>query len=633
MKYFLYIRKSTDEDDRQVLSLEAQEAELREFAQKERLNIVSVFRESQTAKDPGRPVFNEMLLKIENGEADGIISWHPDRLARNSVDGGKIIFLLDSEKIKFLKFPTFWFESTPQGKFMLNIAFGQSKYFVDNLSENVKRGLRQKLRRGEWPACAPLGYLNDLRNHTIIPDPDKFKLVRKVFELYATGDYSLKDIRNKMVSIGLFTRKGNPLALATIQRLLKNSFYYGLFKYNGEMHQGKHKPMIAKKLFEKCQNVMAYRGRPQKRKVREFAFRGLFFCGECGCSFTSEVQKGHNYYRCTKKREKCGQKYIREEILDKQISDIIQKVSLPESWYDEMILELEKDSEQEYQDSVVFVQNLKSDIEKCENKLDKLLDEKLDGTIDKEEYIAKKNKILNKKLDFEEKLKDFERKGSHWLEPAKNFILEVKQAKNIASQENLSVKRDFLKKIGSNRILRDKRVGLNVNLPWQIAYETPSVARARGEGGAERTVMLGGRDSNSRPIGYTLSPVFTEVWTISSPSSTFPNNIGKNCPKDRTLGCEALPVLTISKKSTPVQSPILKQGLGGIVSEPFLIDTRTWLQVPLAFLALGFLILRESYRGNFHFLNETIHSVFIQAFLHGAAKSQPTALPLSYHRI
>ncbi|MDP2649684.1 MAG: recombinase family protein, partial [bacterium] len=398
-KYFLYIRKSTDEDDRQVLSLEAQETELREFAQKERLNIVSVFRESKTAKDPGRPIFNEMLLKIENGEADGIISWHPDRLARNSVDGGKIIFLLDSEKIKFLKFPTFWFESTPQGKFMLNIAFGQSKYFVDNLSENVKRGLRQKLRRGEMPGQAPLGYLNDLRTHTIVVDHDRFKLVRKIFELYSTGDYSLKDLKNKMESIGLFSRKNYVLSVSTIQDMLKNTFYYGLFKYNGEMHQGKHKTMITKKLFEKCQEVMVCRARPQKRKIREFAFRGIFFCGECGCSITSEMQKGHNYYRCTKKRVKCNQKYAREEVLDEQISDIIQKVSLPESWYYEIILELEKGSEQEYKDSVTFVQNLKNEIEKCEEKLDKLLDEKLDETIDKEEYILKKNKILNKKLE------------------------------------------------------------------------------------------------------------------------------------------------------------------------------------------------------------------------------------------
>lgn len=232
-KYFLYIRKSTDEDDRQVLSLEAQKTELKEFAQKEKLNIVDIFRESQTAKEPGRPIFNQMLERIEKGEADGILAWHPDRLARNSVDGGKIIFLVDSGKIQSLKFPTFWFESTPQGKFMLNIAFGQSKYFVDNLSENTKRGLRQKLRRGELPGLAPLGYLNDLRTHTMIKDPQRFNLVRKIFELYATGNYSLKDLQKKITSASLLSRKGNQLSISVIQNILQNPFYYGVFKYNG----------------------------------------------------------------------------------------------------------------------------------------------------------------------------------------------------------------------------------------------------------------------------------------------------------------------------------------------------------------------------------------------------------------
>ena len=150
-KFFLYARKSTDEPDRQVLSIEAQIAEVKEFALREGLDIVKTFVESQTAKEPGRPIFNDMLSRIEKGEANGILAWHPDRLARNSVDGGRIIYLIDTGKIRELKFPTFWFENTPQGKFMLNIAFGQSKYYVDNLSENVKRGLRQKVRRGEYP--------------------------------------------------------------------------------------------------------------------------------------------------------------------------------------------------------------------------------------------------------------------------------------------------------------------------------------------------------------------------------------------------------------------------------------------------------------------------------------------------
>ena len=186
-KFFLYARKSTDETDRQVLSIEAQLTEVREYAEKEDLTIVKEFVEKQSAKKPGRSVFNQMLSAIEAGEANGILAWHPDRLARNAVDAGKIIHLLDAGKLETLKFPTFWFGKTPQGLFMLNIAFGQSKYYIDNLSENIKRGIRQKLRKGVYPGYAPLGYLNELRNHTIIKDPENWRKVKKIFEAYATG--------------------------------------------------------------------------------------------------------------------------------------------------------------------------------------------------------------------------------------------------------------------------------------------------------------------------------------------------------------------------------------------------------------------------------------------------------------
>src|SRR3989344_5491205 len=174
-KFFLYARKSTDVEDKQILSIEAQITELREFAKRENLEIVEEFIEKQTAKVPGRPIFNEMLNRIEKGEANGIVSWHPDRLARNSVDGGRIIYLLDCGQITSLKFPQFWFESTQQGKFMLNIAFGQSKYYVDNLSENIRRGHRAKVRRGVYPGSAPLGYINDSRTKTITVDRNKEK--------------------------------------------------------------------------------------------------------------------------------------------------------------------------------------------------------------------------------------------------------------------------------------------------------------------------------------------------------------------------------------------------------------------------------------------------------------------------
>lgn len=482
MNYFLYIRKSTDEDDRQVLSLEAQEVELNEFAAREHLHIVDTFRESQTAKQPGRPQFNEMLARVERGEAEGILAWHPDRLARNSVDGGRIIFLVDSGKIKALKSPTFWFEPTPQGKFMLNIAFGQSKYFVDNLSENTKRGLRQKLRRGEWPGWAPVGYLNDKLAHIVVPDPERALLVRKLFERYATGKHSLKDIQNIAKSIGLFSRSGKVLSVSLIQNILSNPFYYGVFRYNGELYEAKHEPIITKKLFESVQMVMANKSRPKKqRKAVEYPFRGLCVCAECSCAITSETQKGHHYYRCTKKRGACSQKYVREEELTSEVNDVLKKVSLPPSWADNMLAKLEAEREQEAQNGTHYAQNLKSEITLCDEKLEKLLDAHLDKLISKEEYVAKKKKLLNRKVEISEQLADFEHSGDYWLEPMRLFILDSKQAKIIASKENLPAKRDFLKKIGSNPLLRDRALVISWQNPWKILADFPLPVAAGDE--------------------------------------------------------------------------------------------------------------------------------------------------------
>jgi DNA invertase Pin-like site-specific DNA recombinase len=251
-KFFLYARKSTDVEDKQVLSIDAQIAELRAYAKQEGLEIVDVFIEKQSAKIPGRPVFGKMLERIEKGEANGILAWHPDRLARNSVDGGKIIFLLDTGRgrLASLKFPQFWFEPTPQGKFMLNIAFGQSKYYVDSLSENTKRGLRQKVRRGEYPSVAPVGYINDVRTKTIAVDRKKAKVVKKAFELYATGKATLGDISDFLAQHGITSRNGKRIHKDRITFILSNPFYYGHFRYAGEIHEGKHEPIIAKKLFD-----------------------------------------------------------------------------------------------------------------------------------------------------------------------------------------------------------------------------------------------------------------------------------------------------------------------------------------------------------------------------------------------
>jgi site-specific DNA recombinase len=457
MKYILYARKSTESEERQILSIEAQLAELQEYAAKEKLEIVASLCEAQTAKEPGRTKFAEMLSFLKDGKADGIISWHPDRLARNSIDGGQIVYLLDTGKIKDLKFPTFWFENTPQGKFMLNIAFGQSKYYVDNLSENIRRGHRAKLRRGVYPGSAPLGYLNNSRTRDIDIDPERAEMIRKGFELYATGKYTLKQIARAFKDMGLRSHKGNVLAVSCVQRMLSKSFYYGVFVFKGETYEGAHEPIVTKKLFDTCQEVMKYRGHIKTRKAEKtFPFRGLMACGECGCAITAETQKGYNYYRCTKKREVCSQKYIREEILTEQVKGFFQKVSLSSQDAEKVLCELDKDEQKAKSDNHAIIQNLKSEVADIGIKLDKLLSAYLDEIVSAEEYVAQKQKLLSRKVEYTEEINEIENGSVSWLEPARVFVKSLNHATKLIQNGDKSEMTTFLKQIGSNHILIDK---------------------------------------------------------------------------------------------------------------------------------------------------------------------------------
>ncbi len=467
-KIFLYARKSTDEPERQILSIEAQLFELREYAKKEGLNIVHEFVESKTAKEPGREIFNEMVTSIEKNEAEGILAWHPDRLARNSIDGGRIIYLVDTGKITTLKFPTFWFDPTPQGKFMLSIAFGQSKYYVDNLSENIRRGIRQKLRNGIWPAWAPLGYVNDKNARCIAVDKEKAKYIKRAFEMYSTGEYPLAQVRKIINSLGLVGKKGKMLSVSNYQYMLKNKIYYGMIEYNGELYDGKHEPIITKKLFDSVQAVMMNKSKPKTPKLKPYVYRGFFRCGECGCFITTETQKGHNYLRCTKRKNSCEQKYVREEIITSQIKEEIKKVSLSSAWANASINYFENEKMKSAQAESSFAQKARNELVEIETKLDRLLDLQLDGNLSQAEYTAKKHKLILAKKDLEEKISSFGRKSNNRFELALAFLKDANQAEKYAQQENPERIRDFLKKIGSNFRIAERTLSLDLKNAWKI---------------------------------------------------------------------------------------------------------------------------------------------------------------------
>src|SRR3989344_6907687 len=191
---------------------------------------------------------------------------------------------------------------------------------------------------------APTGYLNDLITHKMVLDPERAPFVKKLFELYATGNYNLVEMGRIAEKIGLRSRNGNLLTHSNIQYILKKPFYYGLIYLNGEFFEGSHEPIISKKLFDKVQEVMKERGKPRKKTTKNrFLFLGLMKCGFCGCSITAEIKKGHHYYRCTKKKEPCPERYLREEVLTEQIQSFLQKVSLSSQDTEKVLTELGKD--------------------------------------------------------------------------------------------------------------------------------------------------------------------------------------------------------------------------------------------------------------------------------------------------
>ena len=458
-KFFLYARKSTDVEDKQVRSIDDQIAELRAFAKQEDLNVVEVFIEKQSAKIPGRPIFNEMLECIEKDEANGILAWHADRLARNSVDGGRIIYLLDTGKLASLKFPTLWFENTPQGKFMLNIVFGQSKYYIDSLTENTKRGLRQKVKRGEYPSLAPIGYINDKRVKSVVVDKKLAPVIRKAFELYAQNNSRLEDISNFLAQNDIFSNGGKRIKRDRISFILSNPFYTGLFRYAGEIHEGKHQPVISKKIFDKVQEILKQRGRPHhKTKNEPRVFCGLLKCGSCGMGITGEYkvkkQKNGNehyytYYHCTRKNKsvKCKEPCIRQESLDQQISSLLQKFSLREDWAEDLLKMLEKDKSETVQSSTAFVQENKNRILDIQTKLQRLLDGYLEQDIDREVYREEKAKLLSEKKSLEEKITNLEQKRTGWIEPMSEWIKEARNLPKIAREGNLFAKKVTAKEI------------------------------------------------------------------------------------------------------------------------------------------------------------------------------------------
>lgn len=346
VKYCLYARKSTESEERQVLSIDSQIKEMLQIAERENLEIVCMKRESHSAKETGqRPVFNEIIEEIKLGKFNGILTWAPDRISRNAGDLGKVVDLMDAGILKEIRTHGQIFTNNPNEKFLLMILGSQAKLENDNRSINVKRGLRARVEMGLWVGMAPVGYLNQKRldkKCEIIVDPDRAPIVKQIFEKMAYEKWSGIKIYNWLKFQLNFKTVGNHnLTLGGIFRIIENPLYYGMFEYpkkSGNWYKGKYEPIITEELYRKA--VEQLKRDKIVRENKEFAFTKLFTCGLCGSSISAqekykELKSGTHakyiYYSCSKAKDRnCKNKYIREEELVSELFKIIDKVDINE---------------------------------------------------------------------------------------------------------------------------------------------------------------------------------------------------------------------------------------------------------------------------------------------------------------
>ena len=494
-EYVLYARKSSETEDRQVLSIDSQVSELQALGERGGFIIADVRREAHSAKLPGRPVFNTLMDDIEAGRVHGIVVWNADRLSRNSMDTGRLIYLFDLGKLREIVTPSQTFRNTPNDKFLLNLLCSQAKLENDNKGINVKRGLKAKAERGIYPAPAPLGYLNDRYaergNKTIVKDPERYEAVRRMFDLMLSGIHTPAQIRRIAVEKwGFKGPYGKPMPTSAIYNLFTRPFYYGMFEYpvgSGNWYKGVHEAMITEDEYDRIQVMLGRKARPRP-KTHQFAFTGMIRCGECGLMVTAETKTKHQqngnvhsytYYRCTKKKDvPCSQKYLEEKKLKKQILAEIAKVEIPPEFHEWAVKWYREQNRKDAAFAGKVNDTLASERKSCLDKIDNLIDMRAAREISAEEFLRRKGGLLKEKARLDELLIDAGNTAEKRLERAVQYFDFARDARRTFVDGGLDARKKVLADLGSNLVLKDRKLSISIEKPLRALESSAKEARA-----------------------------------------------------------------------------------------------------------------------------------------------------------
>ncbi len=480
--YGNYNRKSTESEDRQILSLGSQIEEAKKIANDLGIKIVdnNVFTEAKSAKTAyKRAQFERMFGLIDKKEINAIVTWHPDRLSRNSIDAARLIEQMDKGNLIEIVTPSQTYRNTPMDKFMLMFQCMQAKLDNDNKGINVKRGLHTKAGLGMYPGPVPVGYKNDKYaekgNKIPLVDEINFPLVRKMVDLALTGTYPVAQIwriaRNEW---NLTMPNGKKISRPTVYRIFSNPFYYGRYEYplgSGNWYDGIHTPLMNVDEYDKLQVILGKKGKPRP-KSHIFDFTGMMCCGECGAAITAETkikkQKNGNihiyvYYHCTKRiNPNCSQGSIREEDLKKQIVAEIESIEIPSEFHSFAMKWFRKENEKEVSSRNSIVNSQQRGYKAILAKIDGLMDMRAAGEISAEEFAERKPKLLAEKAQYEKLFNDTGKRIDGWIETGDRMFDFIENAKDKFKNGKPEVKRSILSTLGSNLILKDKILSLDI---------------------------------------------------------------------------------------------------------------------------------------------------------------------------
>jgi len=474
MKCFLYCRKSSEDQSRQIQSIDDQKNILLEIARTRNLDISETFIDEKSAGTPyKRAGFQTMMQRVQSGEVSTILTWKIDRLSRNPIENGQVSWLLQQGVIKEIITPDRVY--LPNDNVLLYMVEGaMANQYLRDLSTNVKRGMRSKVERGLYPACAPIGYLNEGKykgTKTIVPDPKYFHKLKSLWDLLKTERYQLADLYRIMQDKYIIDKHGKAIAFSTFHRIFHNPFYCGLFRWSGKLNVGTHQAMLSQSEFEAVQNHLN-----KKDKIRQnelvFDFKGIFKCGTCESLITAERKqkfikskkryKAFEYYKCAHHRRHivCKEKPLSISQIEAFLFQEIEKIYLPKKVIQFGIEKLKNEDSQESESCKEMTNSMQREIQVFSQQL-----KTVENNIAFEPDIEIRNLMKQKHSELKIQIKKLEEDKTSLLERSKKRNEKISQqlqildrAKTILLSDSKDQKMELLDTIGSNWRIKDKKL-------------------------------------------------------------------------------------------------------------------------------------------------------------------------------